>query len=357
MAVKRHRGKWVVEFKFDGKRLRRVSPVQTKRGAQQYEIELRLALSTSTPCSDEPGAEVPRLAEFAPEWLTTYAAVNNKASEVIAKESVLRVHLLPFFGNRRLDEIRGRDIERYKADRLKRGLSPKTVNNHLTVLRKLLVTAQEWEMIEHVPRVRRLKAAMPDFDWLRPDESRRFLAAVERYYPQWKALFWTALRTGLRRGELFALEWDAVDLPARRVDVRQSVNRGRLTTPKSGKGRSIPLSRRLTVVLAELRAGQPKRVRFLFPGADGGLTTHQDHVDRPLKGALKKAGLRSIRFHDLRHSFASQLISAGRSLKEVQELLGHSTLTMTLRYAHLAPERMRQAIDALDALDSQPSDG
>ena len=87
---------------------------------------------------------------------------------------------------------------------------------------------------------------------------------------------------------------------------------------------------------------------LVFPADDGTLSIHQDHVDRPLKGALKLAGLRNIRFHDLRHAFASQHVSAGRSIKEVQELLGHETIQMTMRYAHLAPERMRDAVEALE---------
>ena len=111
---------------------------------------------------------------------------------------------------------------------------------------------------------------------------------------------------------------------------------------------------RLAGVLKEHRAATMLKSEFVFPAENGSLTTHQDHVDRPLHGALKRAGMRRIRFHDLRHSFASQLVSAGRSLKEVQELLGHESIQVTMRYAHLAPERMR---DAVAVLDSSPDKG
>lgn len=115
---------------------------------------------------------------------------------------------------------------------------------------------------------------------------------------------------------------------------------------KGGKARTLPLTRDVTEVLKSSRKGA--RDAFLFPSKDGKLSRHQGHADRPLKGALKRAGLRPIRFHDLRHSFASQLASGGRSLKEVQEVLGHESTAVTMRYAHLAPGRMREAVAVLD---------
>jgi integrase len=359
MTVTRWRGKWVVDY-YDasGARLRRVSPVQTRRGAEAFEVELRTAepVSSTSTASSAKEATTVRLADFAPEWLTTYAVVNNKPSEVVGKESTLRVHLLPFFENRRLDEISARDVERYKAEKLdpkREGgpLSPKTVNNHLTILRKLLASAIEWGLLEKLPVIRKLKVPASKFDWLTQEESERFLKAVDQHHSQWRALFWAALRTGLRRGELFALEWDDVDLVAKSITVRRSVYRGKLVPPKNGRTRTVPMTDRLTAVMKEHRAKTMMRGEYVFPGEDGSLTTHQDHVDRPLHGALKRAGLRRITFHSLRHSFASQLVSAGRSLKEVQELLGHESIQVTMRYAHLAPERMREAVSVLDSVE------
>ena len=362
MAATKFRGKWIADFRLpDGTRVKRVSPLQTKRGAEEFERQLRLAASsTSTPSSvgappapDAAAASETAFDTFAVEWLKTYAVVNNKPSEVIAKESILRVHLIPFFGNRTISHITPREVERYKAEKLKpdsKGgrLSPKSVNNHLTVLRKLLATAEEWGLIDRIPKVRRLKVPQARFDWLNAEETDRFLVAVEKQYPQWYVFFLTALRTGMRRGEVFALHWEDVDLRAGHVTVRRSVFRGRLGTPKGDLERTIPLTSRLRQALQGHQLATRMKGDLVFPGSDGVLSNHQDHVDRPLHGALKLAGLRRIRFHDLRHSFASQLVSAGRSLKEVQELLGHQSIQMTMRYAHLAPERMREAIEVLE---------
>lgn len=379
MPAKKWRDKWVADFTFDGERIRKVSPVQSRRGAEAYEVELKNSL-TSTPSSASPvvlpaeaPADSPFFGKFAREWLSTYAVVNNKPSEVVGKEVILRLHLIPFFEKQRLGEISARDIERYKAEKMKEKrvtrevetatgtkqektvLSKKTINNHLTVLRKLLVTAEEWGLISALPKIKKLSASASKFDWLTREETAKFLLAIETHYPQWKALFYLALRTGLRRGELFALHWSDVDLVRGLLTVRYSVFRGKLTAPKNGRERFIPLGARTVAILKDRQGEMGKDARLVFPAETGELSAHQNHVDRPLLGALEKAELRKVRFHDLRHSFASQLVTAGRSIKEVQELLGHQSIQMTMRYAHLAPERMRDAVLVLDDAPSSPS--
>ena len=141
----------------------------------------------------------------------------------------------------------------------------------------------------------------------------------------------------------------------RSVTVRYSVFRGRLETTKGYKERTVPMTKRLTAVMREHQRATRRKGELVFPGKKGGLSKHQDQIERPLQGALRLAGIRKIKFHELRHSFASQLVSAGRPLKEVQELLGHTSIQVTMRYAHLAPERMRDAVEVLE--DDDNSDG
>lgn len=197
MTVKRRNGRWMIDVCLaDGTRIRRVSPVQTRAGALAFEAEVRAGIEAQqaalmAPPTTVPAVPsgVPTLAEFAPEFLSVYAAVNNKPSEVVSKEHVLRNHLVPFFGKMRLDAIDGRTIERYKASRLKgigcrKPLKAKTVNNHLVILRKLLAIAEEWGVIDKVVKIRRLPVGEQEFDWLKRPESKRFLAAVDKYYPQ-----------------------------------------------------------------------------------------------------------------------------------------------------------------------------
>lgn len=358
MAVTRRRGKWIVDYRDEtGKRVQRTSPVQTKRGAMAFEAELRAPAeqvtdsSISAPFST--ALDGPTLETFGPEWLATYVVVNNRRSEVVNKEMIVRRHLIPFFDKLSLHEITAKHIEAYKAEKRNpsdgnQPLSPKTVNNHLTVLRRLLSTAEEWGLIDRVPPIRRLKQPPPGFDWLNSKESTRFLRAIDEHYPQWSALFWTALKTGLRRGELFALHWEDLDLVGGQLRVRRSVYRGRLEATKTGRDRTVPMTEELRTRLQGHRGLRSGNCRIVFPDTKGRLTIHQDHVDRPLHGGLRHAGLRRMNFHALRHSFASQLVSAGRTLKEVQELLGHTSIHTTMRYAHLSPDRMREAVAVLE---------
>lgn len=360
MAVKKWRGKWVVDLVVDGKRVRRVSPAQSRRGARAYEDELRLASPApvlagavpmqvvQTPVTVPLSEEARTIAEFAPDWLATYAAVNNKPSELCRKESNLRVHLVPFFGKWRLDEITPRRVEAYKAAKLRKGLANSTINRHLTVLQTMLRAAQEWGEVESVPRIRMLPESHDDFDWLRPEEAAQLLDAAREMERPWYTVFFLALRTGMRRGEIFGLHWSEVDLDARLITVKHSLWRGQLGSPKSGKQRIVPMTSDLVSTMEAWRVYSPGTV--VFPGADGNVVKNQTMANHTLQIALTRAGLRHVRFHDLRHSFASHLVQKGRSLKEVQVLMGHHSVTETERYAHIADDQLTTAIDSLDGV-------
>jgi integrase len=154
------------------------------------------------------------------------------------------------------------------------------------------------------------------------------------------------LRTGLRQGELLALRWDDIDLVAGRLTVRRAVARGIIGTPKSGKSREVALSDEAIAALRPL----PSRFagELVFPGKDGRLLT-KGECKHPLWRACRKAGLRRIGWHCLRHTFASHLVMRGAPIKAVQELLGHATMEMSLRYSHLSPDIRRDAVRLLDA--------
>ncbi|MEE8408471.1 MAG: tyrosine-type recombinase/integrase [Myxococcota bacterium] len=341
---------WMIDVNFThpdgrGQRVRKVSPVQTRRGAEAYERELRAALLAGTHRRKE--APVPTLQQFAKEFLDGYAKANNKPSEVAAKEWILRLHLVPALGRRRLGDIDARGIERYKADKLGEGYQPTTVNNHLMTLGKLLRVAKEWGVIEYVPTIRRLKVAKPAFDFLSFSEADRLVEAAE---PEWRAMIVLALNTGLRLGELIGLQWDDCDLKARRLLVRRSSWHGVLGTPKSGRQREVPLN---ALALDALKRHRHLRGPWVFCREDG--SPLKQHHGRPvLRRACKRAGLREVQWHCLRHSFASGMVIRGETLKAVQELLGHASIEMTMRYSHLSPVVRRSAVDAHVAREPIP---
>ncbi len=349
MAVKKWRGKWVVDFIVDDKRIRRVSPVQTKRGAKAYEVVLRLELTSATPQSGAaPAAEVPTLAEFATEWMSTYVRVHSKPSGALLKDLCLSNHLVPFFGKQRLDAITQRQIEGFKAHQIDKGLKPASVNRHLSVLGRLLRCAMEWRLIGEMPTINTLPEPQADFDWLRPAEVGRLLDIARSMRPQWFVFFLLAVRTGMRKGEIYGLHWRSVDFGARRITVEHNCWRGRLGTPKNGKTRVVPMTADLVEALSAWR--QHSAGEIVFPNKEGGLVSGQTTANEALSRALKKAGLRHVRFHDLRHTFASHLVLQKCSLKVVQVLMGHSSVRMTERYAHVADEQLVAAVDVLDGL-------
>jgi integrase len=293
---------------------------------------------------------------FVPTYLAS-SALRNKPSSVRATEQVLRTHILPRLGNLHLDQITYAVMEDFTValsatpvgnrqahpGRVRPGtptLAPKTINNIVAVLHKMLVTARKRGLIATVPEVEWLPAPDPEPDFLTFDEAAQLLATSRG---QWRTMILVALRTGLRLGELLALRWQDVDLTAGRLVVRQNIVHGIVGTPKSRRPREVPLS---DDVWAALRAHRHERGPLVFCNAVG-WHLRVPKVRWELERACKHAGLRQVGWHLLRHSFASHLAIRGVSLKVIQELLGHSTIQMTMRYAHLTPDVKRDAVNLL----------
>jgi len=344
---------------------------ETRAGAEEAERrEIARVLATGEK-KPVPKKEVPTVRAFHEVFLEA-SRILNKPSSIETKEMIFRVHILPRLGNLRLDQVTYAVIEDFKValskspvnnvektygvkkkrakgrpveDTPSRLLSPKTINNILTVLRRMLVVARKRGLIETVPDVEWLKSEKPDFDFLDFEEAKRLVAHAEG---EWRTMILVGLRTGMRIGELLALQWQDVDLVAGRITVRRNVVWGHHGTPKSGKPREIPLS---NDALAALKSHRHLRSALVFCDEGGRILTDTE-VRRPLWRACKRASLRMITWHVLSHTFASHLVMRGAPIRVVQELLGHSTIMMTMRYAHLAPEVAREAVQLLD-LDGQ----
>ncbi len=352
----------------DGRRVRifgvptTVGLPDSKEGAEQAERDhiarvLKTGEVTQTP---PPPKEVPKLRDFVATYMEISSLV-NKDSWLVAKELLLRVHILPALGDKRLDEIDYAMIEDFKIALSKknalrcgyrnttnpalaakpRTLSKKTINNCLTVLRRALVIAKKRGIIAAVPEFEWFRIPLPKFDFLTFEEADRLIAAAES---EEQTMIIVALRTGLRYGELAALRWEDVDLVAGRVTVRQRLYRGKFGTPKGGRPREVPLSEDAR---AALKRHRHLRGPLVFCDMDGRPLT--PGVPRyAIKRNSKRAGLRHLGWHVLRHTFASHLAMCGAPLKAIQELMGHTTIQMTMRYAHLAPEIARDSVQLLD---------
>jgi integrase len=322
-------------------RIRKRSPVQSKAGAQAYEHQLRTALLAPA------RKEAPKFAAYADEFMKTYAIANNKPSEQAAKARILKHHLLPAFGDMRLDQIKMHEIETLKAALIDKGLSRKWVNNIIACLGKLLRYAHEVELIEVVPRIKLLKVGSQQFDFFTFDEYPRLLDAVKDE-PQRHALMLVGGEAGLREGEMIALKWIDLDFVAGTLSVRRSSWRGIVGSTKSGRDRRIPLTKRLLFALKGLRHARGEWV-FCY---ENGKPLTASAINSAVRYACKRAGLREVGSHTLRHTFCSHLAMRGAAPRAVQELAGHSTLNMTLRYMHLAPSSLREAIELLNVAQS-----
>ena len=335
---------WMIHIEHtwpDGRKqtIRKVSPVQTKRGAEQYEREVRLQLVSGT-WKEDGKHQPPTLGEFAPEFMAHQATI-NKPQVMVSKEMILRVHLLPAFGECRLDQIDERMIDAYKVTKLeqktRRGtpLNPKTVNHHLKLLGRMLRVARKWKLIRELPEITLLKVRKAEFDFLDSNEATQLIAGAAEHTPTWQPFVVVALRTGLRIGELAALRWrEDVDLERGRLRVQQSYNEinGFMST-KNDKIRELPLT---WDAIAALRA-QRARVDgdLVFPGANGEpLLPSESNL--ALARLCKAIDMRRIHNHVLRHSFASQAVMCGVPMRQVQEWLGHFSIEVTMRYAHLS---------------------
>lgn len=288
--------------------------------------------------------EVPTLQAFAPRFIDGHAKANRlKPSGIASKNAILRLYLIPAFGRKRLDAIKSEDVQRLKAQLEFK--SPKTVNNVLAVLSVLLKKAVEWEVIERMPctvkllRVDKGKAAFHDFD-----EYERLVEVARSIDPRTLLVVLLGGDAGMRCGEILALEWNDVDLVKRQLCVRQSDWNGQVGTPKSGRLRYVPLTRRLTAALVEHRQLRSPNV---LCQDDGQPLTRQMVQYRVLR-ASRRAKLSQDGVHILRHTFCSHLAMRGAPPRAIQELAGHRELGMTQRYMHLSPAALDSAIRLLD---------
>lgn len=299
-------------------------------------------------------------AEFSRKWMSDYAVGAVKTSIFESYDSVLRIHLLPFFGPKELSKITLDDVQRYVATKQCEGLvTPKTINNTLVPLKEMFTHAVRWGYLHENPAhyVERSRVRHREMDFLTKEEIHRFLSTVPQdSYP----FFLTAILTGMRLGELLAMKWSNADWHRNQYFVKEGLYKGRFVEPKSACSiRAINLPRTLLEELRTHKARQSEqRLQVGETYYDHDLIlctsvgTPQDRgniVKRAFWPLLQQAGLRRIRFHDLRHTFATLLIDQGESPEYIQAQVGHASIQVTMdRYGHLLPDVNHQAARRLE---------
>jgi integrase len=305
------------------------------------------------------------LGEFIEERYRDWLATNSQTAS--ATENRIR----SAFGAeliRPLVEFSPWVIEKWRTERVKANKAPATINRDLAAIGSLFTRALDWGFIDAHPLATIKDLREPDgrIRWLTDEEEDRLRAALdareareraarasanawraEREYnllpeigddtfvDHLKPMVLLSLNTGLRQGEMFKLRWDAVDLKLAILTVRGA-------TSKSRKIRHIPLNDEVLGVLRYWR--KKSTAEFVFPGRDGG---HVTEIKTAWSNLLRQANINDFTWHDMRHHFASKLTMAGVDLNLIRELLGHADLTMTIRYAHLAPAHKALAVAKL----------
>lgn len=273
--------------------------------------------------------------------------------------------------SRRLVDISGRDLEQIRTSWLNSGNKPSTANRKMGSISGVLSRAVDWGYLESSPleKVKALKVdAKGRIRYLSKDETKALRSAMDAreermraerdsandwrtarkqkpladlrtvtFTDHLKPMVLLSLNTGLRRGELFSLKWHDVNLQAKNLTV---AGEGTKTT----ETRHIPLNSEALSTLEKWRKQHPRKSGYVFPGQDGQRMTD---VKTAWVELLKNAGVKDFRWHDMRHDFASRLVMAGVPLNTVRDLLGHSDIKMTLRYAHLAPDSKAAAVDLI----------
>jgi integrase len=312
---------WGFTVVVDGKREKHYKAEWTQDEAEQALAELLLKIEQA-PRTKAGGLT---LAQAAERYL---AAKARKRS--LAEDKRLLEHLKASFGaDTPLADITASRISEYKAQRLtnksertSRALTAAGINRPLALLRHLLRLAhEEWEILTTVPKIRLEREPQGRIRWLESDEEARLLAACEKSQnKQLAKIVIVALETGLRKGELLDLTWDRIDF-----------SRGviRLEVTKSGRRREVPMRQAVYDVLSAL------------PGEREGRVWPAGNIRTGFENAVEAAKVDDFHFHDTRHHFASWYVMRGGSLPALQQILGHATLAMTMRYSHLSPKHLR----------------
>jgi integrase len=226
-------------------------------------------------------------------------------------------------------------VEQFGNSRRKAGNSEATVNRYYALLKKMFNCAIDWGYLSSVNPVCKIRLKKEGSSYrkriLSEDEENRLLEASPDYL---RSILVAAIHSGMRRGELLGLKWDDIDPQAQTIRVRGEMS-------KSGKERRIPMDSLLGAEMLRRRAANGKN-ETVFP-------PHFRKVRDGFEKACRAAGIAGLRFHDLRHTFATRLIARGADLVSVQNLLGHSSLNVTQLYAHPIDERMRKAVELLVA--------
>jgi len=331
MAIFKKGNNWYIDYYFKGKRKRKkIGP--SKKLAEQVlkDVQIKIAKGEYLGVYEERKV---LFENFTKEYLE-YSKTNKSFSTYQRRDRVSTNRLEKAFHGYYLHEITPKMIEDYKAERLKE-VTPTTTNKDISCLKHMYTKAAEWGYLTRNPakEVKLLKEPPGRLRYLEPEEIKKLLDACTPYL---RPIVVTALNTGMRKGEILNLKWSDVDLKNRKIT---------LFNTKNNEMRMIPVNKTLCQELTVLKSNCQNE-GYVFCNA----VNQQPFKDikKSFTSALKKCDIKDFRFHDLRHTFASRLVMKGVDLRTVQQLMGHKSIKMTMRYSHLSPGHLQDSVEKLD---------
>ena len=332
------KGTWIVEFRLRGHYIKQAIPeARTKEEAIQAQTKIKRDIFDD---KYNRAAGNKDFTEFVDEVFVPWARVSKRSWQ---DDEERARPLKEFFNGKRLRDITPMLIEKYKEQRLntntlhKRRRSPATVNRELQVLSKVFSMAYDNGLVETNPmrRVHKLREAPARERYLTDEEEKRLFAILVGRRAHIRPIVVVALHTGMRQGEILGLTWENVDFEQKTIFVAHT---------KTGRPRKLPMSEPVEAELRSLKQDAALHEHVFSYARTGLKLTTFRHA---WEGACTAARIYGLRFHDLRHTFATRLRARGVHEMDIMSLLGHTTLQMTSRYSHAMPQNLRAAVDSL----------
>ena len=325
MALYQKDGNWFIDYYANGRRKR--EKVGTSKSLAEIVLKKRKVELAENRYLDIKKEQRVKFEDFSEEYLE----LHSKHKKSYYTDTKIVGLLKRLFGGKYLYEISSLDIERFKSQRAKE-VSPATVNRALAVLKSMFNRAILWGKAEHNPckGVKLFKENNQRLRFLEREEVDKLLSnCCEHLRP----IVIVALHTGMRKGEILGLKWRDIDIKRNMIY---------LADTKNGEKREVPMNDIVQkTIIGVLKHPESQ---YIFCNNDG---QPYGDIKKSFLTAVNKSGIINFHFHDLRHTFASQLVMAGVDLNTVRELLGHKSLEMTLRYSHLSPDHKKRAVDVL----------
>jgi len=330
-------------------------------------IEAKLAFGDMKLSSDNEikKAEVSTFEEYAGTWIKVIVPATCKPSTLSDYKGILNNHVLPDFGKKPVDEITRLMVKNNLMIKVNQGYANSTVVHIKNAISGVLNLALDDEIISmnpahNVGKIFKKQESKLIIEPCTQEELKTLLEKLLLGSPRFYPLYLTLARTGMRLGECIGLQWQDIDFENRFINIQRGFSKGKIETPKSGQSRKIDMSLQLTNVLKELlhqrkvdtlKNGWSKMPEWVFVKNDGG-PYHESHPRRMFYKIIEKYGLRKIRLHDLRHTYATLRITKGDNVADVSKQLGHHSVKFTMDiYYHWIPGGNKNEVDGLDDMD------